>query len=95
MKIFGRGLENSERIISLKEVTLYLTTKEIEALADFSKKCAKEASEEMDWEHGHFSDGFPEIEGVAELVVFVDRSDRNLQGQLPHSSVISDHFPKS
>lgn len=57
MKLYGYSVSDDERLLNLKEVTLFADSKQIMALSKFLAQCAQEMEANPEWEHLHFDCG--------------------------------------
>lgn len=64
LKLYGYSSSDGERLLKLREVTLFADSKQVKALSKFLAQCAQEMEANPEWEHQHFAGG-----GSADIIV--------------------------
>lgn len=70
MKFFGYDKVNTADLLTLGEVTIQASSKELRDLASFIAKCADDMEKDLDWEHEHFLDVVPDASCDVDLIIF-------------------------
>ncbi|MDQ1835590.1 hypothetical protein [Massilia scottii] len=65
LKIYGYESAEFETLLELREVTFSINAEQAELIGEFFLKCARDMTENPDWEHKHY-DGA----GPVDLIVY-------------------------
>lgn len=57
LKIYGYENQDTDTLLTLREVTFEITSEHAKRIGEFFLKCVKEMNEKPEWEHEHLNGG--------------------------------------